>query len=384
VGLPKRDLVLDAGSNAQGDQGRNGPRHRRPAAALAFLLVAILLAACSSGSGGTNASAVATSCRPAESPVINLAAYSNVFEAYGKLTSTFASEWKDAHQGQQVIFSMSFGGSTTQAQNVVNGFPADIVALSLDPDVELIRQAGLITNDWQAGPDHGYVGTSAVVFDVRPGNPKNIHNWNDLTQPGLQVLTPDPAQSGGAKWNIVAAYGAAMRGQVAGYAKGSAADAERLLTGILENVTVMDRSANDSIKNFESGNGDVAINYEYAVLAAQKAGGSNEMVIPPSTVAIQTPVAVVDANAEKHCVEDVANQFVAWLHTKEAKEIFDTVGYERPVDLEAAQAGEGIESRFEPIHDLFTSDDLGGWDELDDTVFGPNGAFTKAQAAVQG
>ena len=363
----------------------NGPRPGSRLTALCFGFVAALLAACTSPGGSGGASAVASKCTPAESPVVNVAAYSNVYDAYGKLTSTFASEWKDSHDGQQVIFSMSFGGSTTQAQNVVNGFPADVVALSLDPDVEIVKQAGLITNDWQADPDHGYVGTSAVVFDVRPGNPKHIENWNDLTQPGLQILTPDPAQSGGAKWNIVAAYGASMRGHVPGYAKGSTADAQRLLTGVFKNVTVMDKSANDSLKNFESGNGDVAINYEYAVLAAQKAGGSDQMVIPPSTVAVQTPVAVVDANAQKHCVEDIANQFVAWLHTKEAKEIFDTVGYERPVDIQAAQAGKGMETKFQPIHDLFTTDDLGGWDPLiDDTVFGPNGAFTNAQAAAQG
>jgi sulfate/thiosulfate-binding protein len=375
--------VIEARANVP---HRTGPRNRFGAVALPFALIAALLAACaSSNNGGTNSSPVATNCTPAESPVINLAAYSNVYDAYGKLTSTWASEWKDSHDGQQVIFSMSFGGSTTQAQNVVNGFPADVVALSLDPDVELIKQAGLITNDWQDNPDHGYVGTSAVVFDVRPGNPKHIENWNDLTQPGLQILTPDPAQSGGAKWNIVAAYGAAIRGEVPGYQKGSTADAQRLLTGIFKNVTVMDKSANDSIKNFESGNGDVAINYEYGVLAAQKAGGSDEMVIPPSTVAIQTPVAVVDANAQKHCVEDIANKFVAWLHTKEAKEIYDTVGYERPVDVKAAQAGKGVETKFQPIHDLFTTDGLGGWDTLiSDTVFGPNGAFTKAQAAAQG
>jgi sulfate/thiosulfate-binding protein len=362
-------------------------RSRLPA--MASSLVVVLLAACSPSSG-TSLSATGSggACTPSDSPVVTLAGYSNVYDAYGKLTSssgTFVSDWKDAHDGQSVIFQASYGGSTTQAQNVVNGFPADIVALSLDPDVQLIQDAGLITHDWQAGPDHGYVGTSVVVFNVRPGNPKHIEDWNDLTQPGLQILTPDPAQSGGARWNIVAAYGAAMRGMVPGYTKGDAAGAEKLLEGIFSNVAVMDKSANDSLKNFQAGNGDVAITYEYAALAAQKAGDENEIVIPPSTVAIQTPVAVVDANAETHCVEDIANAFVEYLHSDEAKGIFDVVGYERSVDLPAAQAGEGVESTFEPITDLFTTDDIGGWTELtDDTVFGPDGAFTKAQAAAQG
>src|SRR5204862_5442848 len=221
----------------------------------------------------------------------------------------------DSHGGQQVIFQMSFAGSTTQAQKVVNGFPADVVALSLDPDVELIQKAGLITHDWQNAPDHSIVGTSDVVFDVRPGNPKHIANWNDLTQLGLQILTPDPAQSGGAKWNIVAAYGAAMRGKVPGYKANDPADAERLLEGIFRNVTVLDKSANDSLKNFDSGNGDVAITYEYAALQAQAAGGSDQMVIPPSTVAVQTPTVVVDQNAKSDCVLPVANAFVKYLHT---------------------------------------------------------------------
>lgn len=358
--------------------------HHRPrlaALVLPLVLMAGLTAACSSSKA--NADDSTAPCTPAESPVITLAAYSNVYDAYGKLTSTFQSEWADAHDGQKVIFQMSFAGSTTQAQNVVNGFPADIVALSLSPDVKMIQDAGLITHDWTAGLDKGFVGTSDVVFDVRPGNPKHITNWNDLTQSGLQILTPDPAQSGGAKWNIVAAYGASMRGQVPGYAADDPAAAQQLLTDIFTNVTVMDKSANDSIKNFQAGNGDVAITYEYAVLAAQKSGLPDEMVIPPSTVAIQTPTVVVDKNAEAHCVEDIANAFVDYLHTDEAKATFLSTGYERSVDLKAAQAGE--KGAFAPVTDLFTTDDIGGWDQLEnDTVFGPQGAFTNALAAAQG
>src|SRR5207245_4008926 len=197
----------------------------RRSAAGAVCALALLGAACTSSTGSTGATGSPASCTQSSSPVITLAEYSNVFDVYGKLTSTFASDWKDKHNGQNVIFQQSEGGSTTQAENIVNGFPADIYASSLAPDVELVQKAGLITHDWQNDTDHSIVGTGAVVFDVRPGNPKHIHNWNDLTQPGLQILTPDPAQSGGAKWNIVAAYGAAMRGEVPGYKKGSAADA---------------------------------------------------------------------------------------------------------------------------------------------------------------
>jgi len=352
--------------------------------------LAFLVAACGGDSDNTdnNASSGDTSggstdC-PSGDPVITLAAYSNVYDVYGKLVSGFQSLWKEEHDDQQVIFQTSFGGSTTQAQNVVNGFPADIVALSLTPDVNLIEDAGLITRDWQAvgGEDAGIVASSAVVFDVRPGNPLGIDGWEDLAQPGIEILTPDPAQSGGARWNIVSAYGAVMRGEVEGY-DATPEGAQQLLTDIFSNVTVMDKSANDSIKNFQAGNGDVAITYEYAVLQAQKAGLEDEMVIPNSTVAIQTPVAVVDANAEAHCVTEVADAFVEYLHSDDAKELFTTTGFERSTDIAAAAEGDG--DQFAPIEDLFTTDDIGGWDQLDTDVFGdPDGAFTKALAAAQG
>jgi len=345
----------------------------------------LLAAACSSGDppdAGASPGDGDSACTPAESPIVTVTAYSNVYDVYGKLISTFQSEWKETHDDQQVQFSTSFGGSTTQAQNVISGFPADIAALSLLPDIQLIADAGLITHDVTQDPQGSIVATSAVVFDVRPGNPLNIDNWDDLTQPGVEILTPDPASSGGARWNIVAAYGAALRGEVPGYAANDPAAAQQLLTDIFANVTVMDKSANDSIKNFQAGNGDVAITYEYAVLAAQNSGLEDEMVIPPSTVAIETPVAVIDANAQAHCVEGFAMAFVEFLHTEEAKELFQTVGYERSVDVAAAAAGD--DGVFEPIADLFTTDDIGGWDELNETVFGPEGAFTNALAAAQG
>jgi len=347
---------------------------RRAAGALALL--ALVGTACSSNAtakGGAQ-------CQPSASPQVTLAAYSNVYDVYGKLISNFQSDWKDKHDGQSVQFLTSFGGSTTQAEAVVNGLDADVVALSLDPDVELIQKAGLITHDWQNAPDHSIVGTSDVVFDVRPGNPKHIENWNDLTQPGLQILTPDPAQSGGAKWNIVAAYGAAMRGKVPGYKANDPADAERLLEGIFRNVTVLDKSANDSLKNFDSGNGDVAITYEYAALQARAAGGQDQIVYPPSTVSIQTPASVVDKVAKADCVLPQARAFVDFLHTPDAEAVYTSVGLLRPVDVTTSQKGDG--KTFAPIQDLFTVQDLGGWDQIQQRVFGtPNGIFTKAFAA---
>src|SRR5437588_11110331 len=149
-----------------------------------------LSAAACGGASNASTNTAAGSCTQAKSPVITLAAYSTVYDVYGKLITDFQSQWKDAHNGQNLIFQTSFGGSTTQAQNVVNGFKADIVALSLIPDVQLIQKAGLIT---QPVTDGSIVSTTAVVFDVRAGDPKGIHDWADLAKPGVQILTPDPA-----------------------------------------------------------------------------------------------------------------------------------------------------------------------------------------------
>jgi sulfate/thiosulfate-binding protein len=342
-------------------------------------LVALAGAACSKTTPNASANGP---CVPAKTPVVTFAAYSTPREVYGKIIPAFQAKWKEEHNGQSVIFQESYGGSTTQAQNIVSGFPADVYAASLIPDLRLVADAGLVTHDWASvgGADKGIVSTSVVVFDVRPGNPKHIKDWNDLTQSGLAILTPDPAQSGGARWNIVAAYGAAERGKAAGVPSGDAG-ATALLTGIFKNVTVLDKSARDSIKNFESGNGDVAITYENEVFTGQKAGLEDEMVIPPSTVLIENPVAVVDKNAAAHCVTDVANAFVDFLHTQDAKDLYTSVGFLRSTDATEAAKGDG--DKFAPIADLFTADDLGGWDQLGTKVFGNTGIFTNAFKAAQ-
>ncbi len=357
-------------------------RHVAGGAAVGLALLAAQ--ACAPGGASTNTSSSGGACKPAKSPVLTLAAYSTPYDAYGKLISTWQKEWAAAHNKQQVIFQTSFGGSTTQAQNVASGFPADIVALSLVPDVQIIQKAGLITHDWSKDPNGGIVAATPVALDVRPGNPKHITNWSDLTKSGLQILTPDPAQSGGARWNIVAAYGASMRGKVPGYTANSASAAQRLLTSIFKNVTVMDKSANDSLKNFQSGNGDVAISYENQILLSKAGGTPDQLVVPPSTVLVQNPTVVVDKNAQTHCVLPIANAFVKWLHSSEAQAIFAKTGYFRPID--PAQAQQGSEKLGQgPLTDVFTTDQIGGWNQLSsNTVFGPSGAFTQALKAAKG
>ena len=343
------------------------------------VVTAMLGVACSSSDATTdNASG---ECETPETPTISFAAYSTPREVYGKIIPAFQAKWKEEHDDQQVIFTESYGGSTTQSQNVVNGFAADVVALSLGPDLDFIADAGLIEGDWTQQDEGGMVSTSIAVLDVRPGNPEGLEDWDDLTQEGLEVLTPDPASSGGARWNIVGAYGAAMRGH-AGVQEGDTAGAQELLKGIFTNVTVLDRTARDSIKNFESGNGDVAITYENEIRTANEAGLEDEMVIPPSTVLIENPVAVTTYAAD-HCVQEVAEAFVDFLHSEEAKELYTTVGFLRPTDRELAAKGDK-ENGFPPVEDLFTVEDLGGWDALNTDVFGDDGIFTNAFAEAQG
>lgn len=345
-----------------------------------LVLAALAAAACGDSSATTADGGSCETPKPPEPITLTLAAYSTPREVYGKIIPAFQTKWKEEHNDQQVIFQESYGGSTTQSQNVVNGFEADIVALSLAPDVDFIADEGLITHDWTDAPDKGMVSSSLVVFDVRPGNPKGIVDFDDLTQDGLEILTPDPASSGGARWNIVAAYGAAMRG-FADNEEGDESGAIDLLGGIFENVTVLDKTARDSIKNFEAGNGDIAITYENEILTAQEAGLEDEMVIPPSTILIENPVAVVDEYAEKHCVEEVAEAFVEFLHTPEAKELYTSVGFLRSTDRAEAQKGG---EDFPPVKDLFTVEDIGGWDDLNTNLFDESeGLFTKVLEEAQ-
>jgi sulfate/thiosulfate-binding protein len=335
------------------------------------LIPLLALSAC--GGGGANAA----ECNglPAQ-PTISFAAYSTPREAYGKIISAFKSSWKDEHDGQEVIFQESYDGSTLQASRVVSGYEADVVALSLGPDVDQIADAGLITHDWTNEADGGMVTTSVVVFDVRPGNPLGITDWNDLTTSGVEVLTPDPASSGGARWNLVSAWGSALHGY-GGVTKDDEAGATTLMQSVLGNVTVFDKSARDSIQNFEAGNGDVAITYENEVLTARDAGLEDEAVYPPSTVLIQNPVAIVDKWADAHCVRDVAEAFVAYLHTPEVKQLYADVGFLRSTDIKEAKKGGG---EFPAIEDLFTVDEIGGWDALNEKLFSDDGIVTQAMA----
>jgi sulfate transport system substrate-binding protein len=262
----------------------------------------------------------------------------------------------------------------------------------------------LVVPEWKNNAYGGMVSTSVAIFIVRPGNPKGITDWADLTQDGVEVLTPDPATSGGAQWNVMAAYGAAFRGFVEGYEAGEAGAAQ-FLADLFTNVSVLDSGARESFLNFERGIGDVAITYENEYIAGVLVGSEIEAVYPSSTILIENPVAVVDTYVDAHGTREVAEAFVEFLYTPEAQAIFASQGYRPPVLVESADAAATEEAGateeaaaaateeaaveegvivFPEIGDLFTIADFGGWAEVGPAYFGEEGIYTRMIAEVKG
>ncbi|HET6597097.1 MAG TPA: sulfate ABC transporter substrate-binding protein [Anaerolineales bacterium] len=336
-----------------------------------LLLVTLIATGCSPSNEATQA--------PSDGDMkLTLAGYTTPREAYAEIIPLFQADWKEK-TGQTVTFEESYQGSGAQSRAVVEGFEADVVALSLEADVIRIEDAGLITHDWRSESYGGIVSTSVVAFAVREGNPKNIQDWADLAQSDLEILTPNPKTSGGAMWNVLALYGAAKRGNVEGISADDTG-AQDFLLQVLKNVSVMDKGARESITTFEKGVGDVAITYENEVLVGQQAGINYELVLPTSTIRIDNPVAVVDTYVDKHGTREVAEAFVDFLFTKQAQEIFAKHGLRSP-DPDVATA---TSDQYPPIEDLFTIDDFGGWGEATPTFFGDDGIFYEVFAQVQG
>lgn len=334
-----------------------------------LFLIASLLAACSGNPGENNG----------EEVKLILGAYTTPREAYSQIIPLFQAYWL-AETGQTVVFEESYLGSGAQSRAVINGFEADVVALSLEADVNRIRDAGLITHDWKAGECQGIVTTSIVAFAVREGNPLDIRDWKDLVQPGLEILMPNPATSGGAMWNMLAMYGAALRGQIDGVPGDDPQAASAFLRDVLSNVTVMDKAARDSIINFENGIGDLAITYENEVLVGQGSGQTYDLSIPSSTILIENPIAIVDASVDKHGTRKVAEAFVEFLYTQQAQAIFAQHGL-RVVNQDVAESSK---SQYPDVPDLFTVAYFGGWETIMVDIFGEAGVFTQAILEVQG
>jgi sulfate/thiosulfate transport system substrate-binding protein len=316
----------------------------RLALALALLAVPVGVAAC----GGGDDTATAGGGGGGK---LTLVAYSTPKEAYDALIPAF----EKTTDGSGLKISSSYGASGDQARAVLAGLPADVVALSLAPDVNKLVDGGLVAKNWNQGEFKGFVTQSVVVLVVRKGNPKNIHGWDDLIKPGVQVITPNPFTSGGARWNIMAGYGAQLeQGK-------SEAQATEYLKQLFKNVVVQDKSAREALQTFAAGKGDVLISYENEAITAQQKGQDVDYVIPDQTILIQNPIAVVSKskNPQK------AAAFVTYLESPAAQKIYASKGY-RSVREDLVD-----KSKFPAPPGLFTIDKLGGWSTVNDKFFDP-------------
>ena len=300
---------------------------------------------------------------------LSLVAYSTPREAMGKLISAY----EKTQVGSSVSFTQSYGASGDQARAVTAGLKADIVYLSLAPDVDTLVKAGLVDPRWNRQSYKGIVTNSVVVFAVRDGNPKKLRTWDDLTKPGVSVITPNPFTSGGARWNVMAAYGAWLEQGL------KPKQARAKLLALFENVSVQDKSARDALNTFLSGKGDVLLTYENETIAAQLAKQPVQYVIPKATILIENPIAVLKDSSNK----DAANGFLRYLRTPSAQQVFADYGY-RPVVKSVLEANR---KKFPKRPDLFTIDNLGlgGWDKVQNVFFDPRtGVMANIERRVGG
>jgi len=296
---------------------------------------------------------------------LTLVAYSTPKEAYAQLIPAF----QKTPSGNGLSFSQSYGASGEQSRAVAAGLDADVVAFSLAPDITSLVQKKLVAPSWSKDRWKGMVTRSVVVFVVRDGNPKKLKTWNDLLKPGVQVITPNPFTSGGARWNVMAAYGGALR---AGKSPKQAVD---FLGKLWKHVVAQPTSAREGLQTFLSGRGDVFLAYENEALFAQKKGQPVQFVIPKATILIENPIAVTTTS--KHKAE--ARAFLKFLRTKPAQRIFAENGY-RPV-VKGVTGGPDFPVRPQ----LFTIKYVGGWPQVEKRFFDPRtGVMAKLQGSNGG
>ena len=295
--------------------------------------------------------------------------YDPTRELYQDFNSAFAKYWK-GKTGQNLEIQQSHGGSGKQARSVIDGLEADVVTLALAYDIDAVAATGLLPKNWQTRlPLNSSPYTSTIVFLVRKGNPKKIKDWNDLTRPGIAVITPNPKTSGGARWNYLAAWGYALRNN-----GGDEAKAKAFVQSIFKNVPILDTGARGSTVTFvERGIGDVLIAWENeAVLAVKDIGkGQFEIVAPSVSILAEPPVALVDKVANKHKTAAIAKAYLEYLYTPEGQEIVAR-HYYRPRSQSVATK---YADQF-PKVTLFTIDELfGGWTKAQKTHFADGGTF---------
>jgi sulfate/thiosulfate-binding protein len=303
--------------------------------------------------------------------VIDLVAYSTPQIAFQKIEPLF----EKTAAGKGVTFKESYGPSGDQSRAVENGQPADFVNFSLESDVTRLVDSKQVDADWKTATGHdGIVADSVVVLVVRKGNPKHIKGWDDLIKPGVGIVTPNPASSGGARWNTLAAWGHVIANG------GTEADAKKYLTSYFKNAVSLPGSARDALTSFTSGNGDVLVSYENEAILARQKGEDVDYIVPDQTLLIETPAAVtVDA-------PKAASDFTKFLFTKPAQSEFLQSGY-RPVVDGVTGDVEGANDPSNPFPTpktlLTISKDFGGWDAAKKKFFDEeNGIVTLIQIAT--
>jgi sulfate transport system substrate-binding protein len=294
--------------------------------------------------------------------------YDPTRELYVDFNKAFAAAYQK-ETGKSVEIKQSHGGSGSQARSVIDGLQADVVTLALAYDTDAIAAKGLIAPDWQKRlPDNSAPYTSTIVFLVRKGNPKGIKDWDDLIKPGVQVITPNPKTSGGARWNYLAAWGYALKKY------GSEDKARQFVGDLYKNVPVLDTGARGSTVTFvERGVGDVLLAWENEAFLALKEFGKDkfEIVAPPTSILAEPTVAVVDKVVDKKGTRAVAEAYLKYWYTKEGQEIAARNSY-RPRDPEIAKQ---YANSFAKV-DLFTIGDVfGGWTKAQKTHFSEGGVF---------
>ncbi len=353
---------------------------RRSLALLLGLSFSVAIASCANTSSDTTSTAPADStgatdatAEPSESVELTLVSYAVTQAAYEQIIPQFAARWKE-ETGQDVTFNQSYGGSGSQTRAVLDGLDADIVALALALDTKKIEEGGLIEPGWEDEAPNGAIAHKSVaVLVTREGNPKNIQGWEDLVRDDVQVVTANPKTSGGARWNFLGAWG------VISQTAGDEAAAQEFVSQIYGNVPVLPKDAREATDVFFTrGQGDVLINYENEALLAKLQGEELPYVVPDVNISIDNPIAVVDANVDKHGTREVAEAFVEFLFTPEAQREFARVGF-RPVDESIA---EEFADQYPKIDTLFTVADLGGWDAVQEKFFADGAIFDEIQASL--
>lgn len=333
---------------------------------LPLLLLGVVLVGCSDQSAASNSENKAVKN---QIKLLNVS-YDPTRELYQAINEAFAKKW-ETQTGQQVEIEQSHDGSGKQARAVIDGLEADVVTLGLAYDIDAVATKGkLLDAGWQKRlPNNSTPFTSTIVFLVRKGNPKHIKDWSDLVRDGVQVITPNPKTSGGARWNYLAAWGWALKQK-----GGTPETAKQFVAALYKNVAVLDTGARGSTTTFvQRGLGDVLLAWENeAYLATKKLGKDQfEIVYPSASVLAEPPVAVVDQVVEKHGTRKAAEAYLQFLYTPEAQAIA-AENYYRPQLPEVAKK---YANRF-PQLELFTVDEaFGGWTKAQTTHFADGGVF---------